>query len=498
MRVDTVDDHLLEVAWTRACDGLGVARGTALGAREASVLLKYVVAEWASVPGASPASATCRGRQAWREWISGGATALDQALLPEAVPVVQRLLQADETYACRIIDLAVADLVSEPMAPEVCIEPEPVADLPDDVASWNHAVVFAAAPLITHELYPLTADACVHDAHAGGPFFRVLGVHGDWLTDGCARRVLMLDPTRDRFTEMALATPVPLHSAQLMALGSRQTERHLCWSNQLSCPLVNAGPASARADDKHDTATRWRTAGLEVPEGGLMHPGDRGVAHEFLDRHETIVVKPNEGTEGERVLFLAADTAHAREQLDAQLSACWEWGPARLEKRRDGLAWLDPDSRRVRSLAIRLHVAADGDGTYRAESGYALVGEDIDTPAARGRGGILVALQSVLSSLVRRDDGEGVGFSHADLERAQRLAERAATSTEGLGLSGVDLVLDVSPSGQVVPVLLELNPRPAGLAHARFLPGCGEGRAEAGVSLAMWSGLAAMAEMAGG
>ena len=484
------DDRHLEVAWTRACDGLGIGRGTPLAASEASVLLKYLISERASVPDGPDCCARDRCRRAWVEWMAAGAEDLDRALRPGAAPAVRGVLEKDAEYTGRIIDLAVADLVSEPMAPEVCIETVPLGGLPPG-GRWNHAVIFAAAPLITHEIYPLAADACVHDARAGGPFYRVLGVHGDWLSNGRARRVLWLDAERDRFCEAPLSEPVHLHSAQLLALGPQQTRCHLIWARRLTCPLVNPGPPSATADDKHGLSRRWADAGLEVPAGVLVAPGHRLAARDFLHRTGEIVVKPNDGTEGQRVRYLSASAPEAEDLLDAQLSACWEWGPARLEERRDGVVWRDPETGSCHSLAIRLHVAAGAAG-LRAESGYALVGAGVDTPATRGAGGRMRPLQSVTSSLALRASGAGAAFSGADLERTRRLAEAAAGIVGGIGLSGVDLVLDATPAGEVVPVLLELNPRPAGLAHARFLPGSGEGRVEAGVSLDVWAGLAAL------
>lgn len=296
------DDRHLEVAWTRACDGLGIGRGTPLAASEASVLLKYLISERASVPDGPDCCARDRCRRAWVEWMASGAEDLDRALRPGAAPAVRGVLEKDAEYTGRIIDLAVADLVSEPMAPEVCIETVPLGGLPPG-GRWNHAVIFAAAPLITHEIYPLAADACVHDARAGGPFYRVLGVHGDWLSNGRARRVLWLDAERDRFCEAPLSEPVHLHSAQLLALGPQQTRCHLIWARRLTCPLVNPGPPSATADDKHGLSRRWADAGLEVPAGVLVAPGHRLAARDFLHRTGEIVVKPNDGTEGQLSLI---------------------------------------------------------------------------------------------------------------------------------------------------------------------------------------------------
>jgi hypothetical protein len=479
----------IDVAWTRACDGLGLQRGTALGAAEASVLLKYLVAEGAAAPDTPPRGcATHHARAVLRQVIDDGLEALAEALAPPIRGLVETALAQDSLYVERIIDLAVSDLVSEPMAPEVCISIDAWDELPGNF-SWTHAIVFHAAPLVTHELYPLTADALAHDARkTGQPWFRVLGVHGDWILDGLARRVLFLDAEHDRFLEAALTDPVHLDSVQFLALGERQIDRHRCWSSSLSCRLLNPWAASAAADDKAGLRRRWHAAGLEVPEGSLLTPGDRAGARAFLAGSSEIVIKPNAGTEGDRVLYLRGDDEDAGDRLDVQLTACWEWGSVLVERRRDGVGWRDPDSGRIHSLAVRLNVAHDGDRCI-AESGYAQIGIDADHPASRGTGGTLVPIATVLTSLVCRADGGRVAFGEEDLSRLRRVAEMAAATHDTLGLAGIDLVLDTDGQGGVTPVLLELNPRPAGLAHARFLPGAGEGREEAGVSLAMWDGI---------
>jgi hypothetical protein len=480
----------IDVAWARACDGLGLSRGASLSSDEASVLLKYLVAEGAADAGTPPRGcATHRARAVLRQVIDGGLDALGEAMPAAIRQPVLTALREDHLYAGRILDLAVSDLVSEPMAPEVCISIEAWDELSPDGTCWTHGIVFHAAPLITHEIYPLAADALVHDARQAGPYFRVLGVHGDWIEDGCARRVLFFDADHDRFLEASLTHPVRLDSAHLLALSERQIERHRCWASSLDCRLLNPWPAAAAADDKEGLRRRWQAVGLEVPEGILLAPGDRAAAHAFLDTAAEIVVKPNEGTEGDRVLYLRRDVADATERLDVQLTSCWEWGAVLVERRRDGVGWRDPDTGRIHSLALRLHVAHDGE-RYIAESGYAQVGVDPDHPASRGAGGTMLPIATVLTSLVCRIDGGSVEFGDDDLDLLRHMAEKAASTHDTtMGLAGIDIVLDTDGAGAATPVLLELNPRPAGLAHSRFLPGAGEGRGEAGVSLRMWDGI---------
>jgi len=217
--------------------------------------------------------------------------------------------------------------------------------------------------------------------------------------------------------------------------------------------------------------------------------GERSRAHSFLASSREIVVKPNTGTEGDRVLYLQSDDPDATDRLDMQLTACWEWGTVLVERRCDGIGWRDPDTGRIHSLALRLHVAYDGTRCV-AESGYAQLGVDQSHPATRGAGGMLLPIATVLTSLVQRADDSAVPFDTEDLSRVRELAEAAASAHDVIALVGIDIVLNTDASGSVTPVLLELNPRPAGLAHARFLPGAGEGRGEAGVSLTMWDGIA--------
>ena len=480
----------VDVAWTRACDGLGLPHVAALSADEASVVLKYMVAEVAAAPnGPAQVCVTHRARVVLRQLISEGLDSLDKVLSPAARQRVEACLRADGLYCERILDLAVSDLVSEPMAPEVCIAIDPLEEYPEDGSRWTHGLVFHAAPLVTHEIYPLAADAFVRDSRRAGPFYRVVGVHGDWLVDGEARRVLYFDADNDRFVETSLIRPLPLDSIQFIALGERQIERHRCWAASLSCQLLNPWEASVAADDKHGLRLRWQAAGLEIAQGFLLQPGDRADAHAFLATAGEVVVKPNTGTEGDRVMYLRHADDESSDQLDVQLTSCWEWGPVLIEQRRDGVGWCDPDTGRIHSLALRLHVAYDGN-RFVAESGYAQIGVDNDHPASRGAGGRLLPILSVLESLARRTDGSHVEFQECDLRRLQTIVEAAASIHDAIGLSGIDVVLDTDGVSGVSPVLLELNPRPAGLAHARFLPGAGEGRCEAGVSLSMWDGIA--------
>ncbi|MEE2659768.1 MAG: hypothetical protein VX733_14765 [Candidatus Latescibacterota bacterium] len=477
----------------RAAEALSLSRPTTpLRAEEASVLLKYLVAARIEEDVPMP-TLTTHARSVLREVCERARELLAPVLHADAMAPVLTALWRDPLYCERIIHLAIEARVSASMAPEVCICPEPrsLNRVERELEGFHHhGVVFAAAPLITHELYPLIADAATSDSRRGGPFqFNVVSVHGDWLDGGRAQRVLYYEGLRDRFLECALETPLLLHSAQFVALGDEQTERHRLWAKQLDAiPLLNNYSASLVADDKASSVRRWREHGIDVPRQRLLPPGQHKLAQRFAGKTEELVVKPNTGTEGECVFLLRGnDTA----SLKHRLAACWEWGAAVVEERRDGVVYRDPCSGTYHTLALRLHVATTIDGQSCAESGYAQIGTDADTPASRGRGGTIIDLEEALENLVRRRDGALVTLLPDDRQRIVRAATRAAECLGDVALVGVDLVLDLGASSEFRAVVVEANPRPAGLAHSRFLRSQDNG-CERGVSLCMWDRLASL------
>jgi hypothetical protein len=144
-------------------------------------------------------------------------------------------------------------------------------------------------------------------------------------------------------------------------------------------------------------------------------------------------------------------------------------------------------------LALRLNVVYDG-RRHRPASGYAQIGRDVSTPAACGRGGHIVSLHQALSGLVARHDPElRIAPPEAGEWQAwARQVELAAGSLQGLGLVGLDLLLDLDDDGRPLPVVLEANPRPAGLCRSRLLSGPPSPHDPIGVGVELWDGVAAL------
>jgi len=419
--------------------------------------------------------------------------AMTAATRLEAVPgidwdILGRSLATSAYYRRRIIELALEAVLSEPLAPELCVKL--ASSSPDELSAvlpgtWHHAVIFASPVCFTHELYPLIVDACVHDLERfGKPRTNVLAAHSDWLAgQGQLKRILYLDSSSGRFIETDLDVPVRTDSVQFLCLGREERAMHAAMSQSFACVQVNPASVSRLADDKAATLAAWSALGLDVPAYQEIAPGDWETAYCFLDRYTEIVAKPNQATEGELVAFFRRDQAHARRELARHLECCWAQGSAIVQQRRDGVCFRNPVSGVKQSLALRLNLAFDGE-RHRVESGYAQLGQDERHPASCGRGGQLAAIDVALSGLT--SGGKPIRLDVADWNRICEQAERAADLFAGLLLMGLDVLLDRDLHGNISPVFLEANPRPAGLSHSRLLADDPFMPAQIGVSLKLW------------
>jgi hypothetical protein len=455
---------------------LGLAPATPLEAAEASVALKCALNDenW-SAPPAQRLDMLCT------QW--DFSHIVDGDLLRYAL-----VHSAD--YRRRLRELAAEALMSQRLAPELCISPHPLSHVQLQAllpGAHNHAVLFAAAQFFTHEFYPLAVDAFSFDSERQGrPFFNILGIHLDWLDPtGHAHRAIALDTEHNRLLEMPLDPTLPIHSAHFLSLGSDESALHNEWSTRLAMPQVNPAAAAALADDKCATAQVWSHAGLPVPPFISVEPRDIETATHFITTYGEAVIKPNAESEGRGVAYL---------QSPVDFAAYWRANHAEqnalLQARRDRVFFREPQTEAIHTLALRLNVGCDGI-RWRVQSGYAQIGAHANSPASRGRGGAIIALAQLEHNLVYQNKGHwqplclDQNFWHETITRA----ESAAAAFANLLLVGLDLVIDLGDDGQPSALLLEANPRPAGLCHARLLRD-----GQAGVGAAMWNGLYAQLE----
>jgi galactokinase/mevalonate kinase-like predicted kinase len=420
---------------------------------------------------------------AWRE----------QLLAPSSCEHRKLLLQ-------RAAQLALESLSGERVAPEMHISPLPLgaqelsALLP---GLYLHGLIFGESLHVANELFPLMLDAYDHDLAACGEVMTcVVGVHVDWLNpNGDAARVLLYEPRREALRELPLASPRRLDSVHFLYLGRREQERHRELSERFhDRTQVNPFACARLADDKQACFERLQKAGVATPRSLLLRDASdlAGLTERFaaagLPPNGRLVVQPRRGTEGQGVtgLSLASDDAA---RLGAALAELRELlarhGELVVREYVPGLRFAD--GAQSYAADLRLNVSWDGQA-FSAESGYVQVAGAPEALASSvGRGGRVVAFsQGGLS---------GMGLSTEDLALAQQTACAAAAALANadaadvapvltpLRLTGVDLRLD--RRGDVLhPVVLDLNPRPAGLSYSELIA-----TREPGVSLGLWRSL---------
>lgn len=389
------------------------------------------------------------------------------------------------TAQSRLIDLALDALFSEPLAPEVLLPAQPET-LPSGPL---HGLLFSTFAHITHELYPLMVDAA-----AARPALPVIGVHLDWLAGARVRRAMRYDVAKDALREIDVRGDAYLTTAQVLGLAlSREHQDHARAAATLAdVPLTNPPAGAAALDDKVRTATIWRNAGLDTP-AFLPLPrcrttqAARDALVVFLGQHgQQVVLKPTDGTEGRGVgifnVAFSAERAAAFRHLEQLLHA----GPVLALEERGSLRYESANGR-LRCV-VRICVSWDG-ATARAESGYAQVAATPEGIASAGQGGRVLPLTGLWPHLCR-EGGRRFTPSTDDWHALLNTACAGATALAGaLGaqmpaLIGLDLLLDYD-AGRLQPVLLEANPRPAGMARCCLLTADGPAD-EPGIAPRLW------------
>lgn len=445
---------------------------------DVGTVLKYVLAEmltdaWGSVEAIRR---HVRAGELTRREVAAAARERLAQLLPAPFPV---------TTPARIIDLAVDAMLSERLCPELRL-----ADAARDVPQGPvHALVFSAFPHVANELYPLMIDAYVAGLESGTPV-QVMGVHESWLAGGAIRRAILFSEESLGLIEADLHDPVMPRTAQALALNLAEEQAcHARIEQALAdIPLLNPSAGARRLDDKAETAAIWQRAGLPTPAFLLLdEPTDarEALEHFAVEHGPALVVKPADGTEGRGVELVDFSIMGGRERAFRTLA---DINPSRVivAVQHGSLRYAGPDGP-VR-CTVRLNVCWDGAHAW-TESGYAQVATAPTGIASAGRGGRLVTLTELWTHLCHPD---GTPYTPTS-GNWRRLLDAAIAGVEALGcdlgaempaLIGIDVLLD-EDDDVLKPILLEANPRPAGLSHSRLFTSAGPDN-DPGVSLRLW------------
>jgi len=439
-----------------------------------------------------------------------------RAFLLERIPVTPDTILADilsdRGYLKRVAEIAVERLCGGPEAPSLRIAPKRLTryDIKEALGEGlNFGLIFGAESIYFQDtVLAFQADEARSRLHQARRV-NVLGVHMRWLTEaGEATRSLLVDKT-GLVKEVQFEEAVSLHVVQTLHLpraGEILLHQRISqlFENK-GIDQINPYGASARADDKAWTHCLWeRYLGDKILSPDFQLIGRTSTVQQALTALRTfvekigrrqglqvlgVVLQPNKGTEGYMVERFEVDPAKTYEidedhPVVHHLMALLKEDDAILREERGNVRFYSdetPEERNkgYRRMALRVNVAWGGSGFF-AESGYAQVSRDAQTFAAsRGRGGSIVDIDKALLNLYYPRDSTWVRLipTGADIARIKQAAVNALQALNAglpkggyLKMVGIDIVLEVEAAeeeGIIQPVVLEANPRPAGLSHLR-------------------------------
>lgn len=387
----------------------------------------------------------------------------------------------------------------------------------------NYVIIYGAESIFFKDtIHAFTVDSCCSYR------VNVLGTRIEWLSaDGKGvKRALFMDET-GFIKEMAFDEPVPIHIAQILHLPlKREQQMHRELSDHFQkrdIPQINPYETSKRADNKAWTHKLWAQYDQKIisPRYVLIQQESPENIFESLQSFvkETgkvdIVVQPNKGTEGRKVERFSMENGlrtdllpvleYIREQVLPEDDAI-------VREKRGNAGY----SKHYLNIAFRINVAWNG-LEFVAESGYAQVAKDETTfPASRGRGGQIIDINEALADLyypklwksLSKFNGTFPKF-HRDKtwvrliptgEDIARMKDAAVSAVYALNaglnvrdyikLIGIDILLEVDGNADSInPVVLEANPRPAGLNHSSEIVGISSKKPQTRISTGIFKSI---------
>jgi len=422
---------------------------------------------------------------------------------------VGRRIPSDRDYLTRIAQVAYERHVArraDQDVPTLIVVPTPLTKRRINELLGNrrnYVMVFGAESIYFQDtVHALALDSRRH----GG--VNVLGVHTDWIApDGrSVGRALAVDET-GLVKEMAFAESIPIYIVQILHLPLKnEQDIH----RELSLRFCDAGipqinpyaDSSERADDKAWTHALWEKYERKIasPKYVLIPQGSSSeeifqCLRSFAEdtKKSELVIQTNRGTEGYMM-----EEFNVRSASGSDLALLYirdrilPKDDAIIREKRGNVRYRDESPASLLNVTFRVNVAWNG-SNFVAESGYAQIArDDMTFAASRGRGGGIIDINEALSNLHCARDGKWVRFIPADEDIAamKNSAIRAAYALNAglsvenyLKLMGVDILMEVDKDGSLTPVVLEANPRPAGLSHSSKIIGISSKKPQPQISI---------------
>jgi len=349
----------------------------------------------------------------------------------------------------------------------------------------NFVIVFGAESIYFQD----TISAIALDNLRCGNIVNVLGAHIEWLSSDYRyiNRALLVDKT-GIVKEVAFKEPIPINIVQILHL---PLEHEIYIHKKLSeyfyeANIYQINPyenSSERADDKSQTHELLYKHNIKSPDHILIrkNTSSRYIISILKDFNKgSLVVLPNKGTEGQKVeKFDLPNNKEITENspiIKYLQDEILPYDDALIRETRGNVRYFNGCE--YLNVTFRINVFWNGN-RFVSESGYAQLAKDENTfPASRGRGGTIIDINRAFGSLFYFEDNiwKKLILSEGDIDKIKLLAERSAFAiNDGLDAKkllkamGVDIILEVREG--VIPIILEINPRPAGLSHSFKITG---------------------------
>ncbi|MBN1900285.1 hypothetical protein JW926_03050 [Candidatus Sumerlaeota bacterium] len=321
----------------------------------------------------------------------------------------------------------------------------------------------------------------------------VMGVHYEWLTgDLKASRALIVDEG-SLVKEVDFNDPAGLdvvHITELPLAGERSLHQKLSRAfSERNIAQIDPYPPSVCADDKFCAYKKLISRGINTPHAFLL-PRNKSYSDykKFMERiweeikqtygnnPITLFVQPDHGTEGRMVEAFDLCENCDGESLLRHITKTGERDEALLRVKKGNVRYCKEKDKGYRNIVFRINVAWNGI-RYIAQSGFAQVAPHENNPvASRGRGGSIIDIHEALENIFfMNKDSKSWGkvfVKKMDVDEMKHAAEQAAgaldeefADDDKLKLLGVDVLLEYKDE-HIIPCILEINPRLAGLNHS--------------------------------
>ncbi|MDX9753265.1 MAG: hypothetical protein RBU29_04840 [bacterium] len=402
--------------------------------------------------------------------------------------------QRDAHFGTRIKQLVLEAVYGEPLAPPlriVAMTEEAPLLLP---AASVYAFVVDQLPNVVNELYPLMIDAYVFSLERRVDV-QAIGVHTSWLDSrGWATRAIVFDAETEALYELDLPQPRRLDQAHFLCIAAQP---HQIGSQTLQGQgifVVNPYDKIQAADDKYLCYQMWSQSDVKTPDAvklGEEETLDEHSFHEFMaslfprffpGKAEVILlVQPNQGTEGRgtRAFTGPGDWPAFLEKNPGLFATVQEVAKYDDVLLRQGVgnAMLCTDDIGTSYFDLRFNIIRG-----RAESGYLMQAPTGAIVSSPGAGGWIVEWKSGDPlPVVVQGQSHPLEIGGQAWQQIVTMAERAFACFPSLRMAGVDVRLEYT-QGQWIPWILDINPRPAGLAHSRYMH-----NREPGVTQRLWT-----------